>query len=125
MEYTVQLNEENNIISAIAKGTWQAETDNDMVKEIMEMVKSKQALKVLLDVRELQFAHSIIEVFQRAQELREKRKAFKTNHKVAIIYSADLPVDMPFFETASQNRGLPYRVFTGIDEAKEWLLQTS
>lgn len=126
MEYTVQLDGENKIVSAIAKGKWDSETDNAMVQEIMGMVEANTILKVLLDIRELQFGHSVLQVFQRAQEMREKRKKVDTtSRKVAIVYSATLQVNMPFFETASQNRGLPYRVFTEMDEAKEWLLQTS
>lgn len=126
MEYTVQLDGDNKIINAIAKGEWHSETDNAMVQEIMEMVKKNAILKVLLDIRELQFGHSVLQVFQRAKEMQEKRKKINTtSRRVAIVYSATLPVDMSFFETASQNRGLPYRVFTDINEAKEWLLQTN
>jgi len=126
MEYKVELAEEEKFIHAFAKGKWDAETDNAMVKEIMEMVENNAILRVLLDIRELQFNHSILQMFQRVQEMREKRKATsKTSRRVAIVYSATLPVEATFFETASQNRGLPYRVFTDINEAKEWLLQTT
>lgn len=123
MEYKVGLTEEK-FIHAVAKGNWNAEIDNNMVQEIMDLVEKKEILKVLLDIRELQFRHSVLQIFQRVQEMREKRKATsKTSRRVAIVYSATLPVEVPFFETASQNRGLPYRVFTDIDEAKEWLLE--
>lgn len=126
MEYKVQLDEQNNIVNAIAKGEWKSEIDNAMVQEILEMVEKNTALKVLLDIRELHFEHSVLQVFQRAQEMREIRKQIDTtSRKVAIVYSATLQVNMPFFETASQNRGLPYRVFIDLEEAKEWLLQTS
>jgi len=126
MEYKVGLGEEEKFIHAFAKGKWNAETDNALVKEIMTMVEKEAILKVLLDIRELQFSHSILQMFQRVQEMREKRKATsKTSRRVAIVYSATLPIEANFFETVSQNRGLPYRVFTDIDEAKEWLLRGS
>lgn len=126
MEYKVGLGEEAKFIHAFAKGKWDAETDNAMVKEIMNMVEQEGILNVLLDIRELQFSHSVLQMFQRVQEMREKRKATsKTSRRVAIIYSVVLAVEANFFETASQNRGLPYRVFTNIDEAKEWLLRRS
>lgn len=126
MEYKVGFGEEEKFIHAFAKGKWDAETDNAMVKEIMNMVEREGILNVLLDIRELRFSHSVLQMFQRVQEMREKRKATsKTSRRVAIIYSVVLAVEANFFETASQNRGLPYQVFTDIDEAKEWLLRRS
>jgi len=130
MEYKVELGKEKEFIYAFAKGEWDSEVDNALVKEIMNMVEEEGILKVLLDIRELQFNHSILQMFLRVQEMREKRRAKrratgKTSRRVAIVYSDTLPVEGTFFETASQNRGLPYWVFSDIEKAKEWLLMGS
>lgn len=126
MEYSIHLDEESKIVSATARGEWDSATDNAMVQEIMTAVTLKGVQKVLLDLRELIFDLPMFQIFERAKEISEQRLAQpRVSSKVALVYSpADpkLDADMQFFETASRNRGLPYRVFTNVDDAREWLM---
>lgn len=126
MDYTIQMDEENKIVTAVAKGDWDSDTDNSLVFQIMEMVDVTGVQKVLLDIRQLRFKISIVQIFERAKELRNIRLKFnKTSAKAAILYSAadpKLEEDMNFFETAARNRNLPYQVFKDIEEAIAWLL---
>ena len=126
MDYIIQLDEKNRIVTAVAKGEWDSDTDNTMVYQILEMVDVTGVQKVLLDIRELRFKLPIIQIFERAKELRVERQKFsKTSAKAAIIYSSEdqkLEEDMIFFETAARNRGLPYQVFKEIDAGLKWLL---
>ncbi len=126
MEYTVQLKEDLNLVFATASGEWESQTDNAMVRAIMETVDTSGSRKVLLDIRELHFDLPIIHYFERVQEMREKRRQFgTTSTKTAIVYSSTdekLDRDIAFFETASRNRSLPYRTFKVMEEAMGWLL---
>jgi hypothetical protein len=126
MDYVIQLDEKNRIVTAVAKGEWDSDTDNTMVYQILEMVDVTGVQKVLLDIRELRFKLPIIQIFERAKELRVERQKFsKTSAKAAIIYSSEdqkLEEDMVFFETAARNRGLPYQVFKDINDGLKWLL---
>ena len=126
MEYTVQLKEDLNLILATASGEWESQTDNAMVREIMETVDGTGSRKILLDIRELHFDLPIIQIFERVQEMREKRQQFEiTSTRTALVYSSmneKLDNDLTFFETASRNRGLPYRTFKDMEEALAWLL---
>jgi hypothetical protein len=126
MDYTIRLDEERRIVTAAAKGDWNSDTDNSMIVQIMEMVDATGIQKVLLDIRELRFKVSIVQIFERAKELRTIRQKFnKTSAKAAIIYSSEVPKldeDMIFFETAARNRNLPYQVFKDIDDGLKWLL---
>lgn len=126
MDYTIQLDEENKIVVAVAKGDWDSDTDNSLVLQILDMVDVTGARGVLLDIRHLHFKVSIVQIFERAKDLRTMRLKFnKTSSKAAILYFANDPKleeEMNFFETAARNRNLPYQVFKDIEEAITWLL---
>lgn len=128
MEYVIEQSEDQRLIIAKAKGEWDSETDNQMVREMMNMVVQTGVRKILLDMRTLQFDFSVLRIFERAQEMRDQRRTVEmVSSKVALVYtstSAKLEEDMRFFENAAQNRGLPYRSFHNIDDARLWLLDS-
>jgi len=115
------------MIIATASGEWDQATDNAMVREIMEAVDTSGSTKVLMDIRELHFDLPIIQIFERAQELRQQRGGFgRKSAKTAVVYpSTDKKMkdDMAFFEIAARNRNLPYRTFKDIGEAMAWLME--
>lgn len=125
MEYVIQIDEENGIISAIAHGEWNSNADNTMIREIMDLVETKGLNKILLDISALQFDFPVVQIFERASEVREYRlQKTRVSSKVALIYSASDPKveqDMQFFETVARNRSLPYRIFTNANDARKWL----
>jgi hypothetical protein len=129
MNYIVEFTEEQGIVSARAEGEWDSTTDNSMVLEILEMVDATRSSKVLLDIRELHFNQSMVQLFERVKVIREQRREFgKVSAKAAIVYTAFTPKDeedMRFFENAARNRGLPYRSFKDIEEAMTWLIGDS
>jgi hypothetical protein len=126
MNYIVEFKEEQRIVSARAEGQWDYTTDNNMVREILEMVDSTGSTRVLMDIRELHFDLPMFQIFERAKEMREQRSKFgKVSARAAIVYSPSMPKieeDMKFFENAARNRGLPYRMFQDIEEAMTWLI---
>lgn len=126
MNYTVEFNEEQRIVSARAEGKWDSTIDNGMVHKILEMVDASSSSKVLLDIRELHFDLPMFQIFERAKEMREQRSKFgKVSARAAIVYSpstSKIEEDMKFFENAARNRGLPYRMFQDIEEAMAWLI---
>lgn len=126
MEYAIQLDETAGLISARATGAWESEKDNLMVDQLLQLVDTSEVNKILLDIRELHFDLSIIQIFQRAKTMREKRlKQNKVTSKVALVYApadSKRDADMKFFENASQNRGMPYCVFIDMEKAQQWLL---
>ncbi|MBL8102230.1 MAG: hypothetical protein JNM02_06855 [Anaerolineales bacterium] len=127
MEYLIRLDEENKIVIAVARGEWDSGVDDTMIRRIMEMVDTTGMQKVLLDIRELRFKLPMVQIFERAKEMRAERQKFnKTSAKAAIVYSTEdtgLEEDMLFFETAARNRSLPYQVFKDVEEAMDWLLR--
>jgi hypothetical protein len=127
MEYTIQLTNDSQVISVVITGKWDSTTDKAMALDVMAKVAETKLSRVLVDMRELQFDLPIINMFQRAKELRDQRRGFEAvSTRVALVYTAvskKLDESLKFFEDASQNRGLPYRVFKNVDSALEWLLK--
>ena len=127
MQYTIQLETDNGLISIRAEGDWDRDTDNKMVEEIMQTVDSSSLRRVLLDIRELRFDLSMAQIFERARDMRDQRSQHAlVSSRVALVYAEGNPkldADMHFFEATAQNRSVPYRVFVDIEKAREWLLQ--
>jgi len=125
MEYTIQLINASQIVSVTITGKWDSKTDKAMALDVMAKVAESKAGKVLVDMRELQFDLPIINLFDRAKELREQRSRFApVSGRVALVYKAGskkLDESLIFFENTSRNRGLPYQVFKEIESALEWL----
>jgi len=129
MEYTIHIIEDQKIIHVTATGLWDKQTEDLMTYEILGNVAKLGFKKVLLDMREIEFNMSLADIFQRAQELRDQRVESRSfSFKDAIIsFAKDKKAEdnFGFFEDAARNRGLPYKVFKGLDEAHGWLTENS
>lgn len=125
MNYSIEIMQEAGFIRVMTTGKWIKEKDDGLVREIMETIARTGVRKVLLDMRELHFDFPLFTIFQRAQDLRDQRMEYSLlSLKVALVYPPEnekMKDDFSFFETAAQNRGLPYRVFEQVEEALEWL----
>jgi hypothetical protein len=125
MNYDIQLMEEPKIVQVTTSGAWEREVDNAMGLDIMKKMAEWKVNRALIDMRELQFELRVIDIFQRAENLRDQRREVKPiSSKIALVYnpiSKKVDEDFIFFENTSQNRGLPYRVFKQMESALEWL----
>lgn len=125
MNYSIQLLEEPKIAQVITSGAWEREVDNAMGLEIMKKMAEWKVNKAVIDMRELQFELRVLDIFQRAETLRDQRREVKPpSSKVALVYKPISPKvddDFLFFENTSRNRGLPYRVFKQMEDALVWL----
>ncbi|NJC97961.1 MAG: hypothetical protein C3F07_08140 [Anaerolineales bacterium] len=125
MDFSIELLQDPPIINVTVAGQWDSKTDNDMALDIMKKVSETKVDKVLVDLRELQFEIPVVDIFQRAKDLREQRRGFApVSAKVALVYrpvDQKMEEDFIFFENTSQNRGLPYRVFQRMESALAWL----
>ena len=128
MEYSIQLMEEpTRIVQIVTSGEWEREVDNAMGLEIMKKMFEWKINKAVIDMRDLQFELRVLDIFQRAETLRDQRRKVEHNSsKVALVY---LPKDKKtdddfiFFENTARNRGLPYRVFKQMETALAWLAE--
>ena len=128
MNYSIQLMEEpTRIVQVITSGEWEREVDNAMGLDVMQKMVEWKVNKAVIDMRDLQFELRVLDIFQRAETLREQRRKVEHNSsKVALVYqSKDKKTDddFIFFENTARNRGLPYRVFKQMEAALEWLAE--
>ena|SRR5690242_6066670 len=127
MDYTIQLVEDRKLIIATAMGDWEQEADNAMVRQIMDAIGTSGLDRVLVDIRELKLNIPLVQIFERAKELREQRRqADVSSAKAAVVYPPNDPkleADFNFFENAARNRGLPYRAFNNMEDAMDWLME--
>lgn len=125
MDYAFQLLEEPKVIVVTITGEWNSDMDTSMGLEIMSKEIEWNVYRVVVDMRALKFEIRLADIFQRATDLNQQRRELKVaGTRVAIVYN---PInnrvvdDFKFFENTAQNRGAPYRVFTEMDAALEWL----
>ena len=125
MNYTIQLIEDSRIVQVTTSGEWEREVDNVMGLEIMKKMAEWKVNKAVIDMRDLQFELRVLDIFQRAETLRDQRREVKApSTKVALVYlpkDKKVDEDFIFFENTARNRGLPYRVFKQMENALEWL----
>lgn len=128
MDYVIEHDIKKQIITVTAKGKWELEKDNEMIRQIMQAVEESARKKVLVDIRELHFDLPMLHLYDRARGLRKQRLDFKiTSRKVALVYSTStkkMDDALLFFETAARNRNLPYRVFKDLADAWDWLCES-
>ena len=55
MDYVIEHDIKKQIITVTAKGKWELEKDNEMIRQIMQAVEESGSKKVLVDIRELHF----------------------------------------------------------------------
>jgi len=125
MDYSIQLIEDSKIAQVVTSGEWEREVDNAMGLEIMKKMSEWKVNKAVIDMRNLQFELRVLDIFQRAETLRDQRREVKApSTKVALVYlprDKRADEDFIFFENTARNRGLPYRVFKQMESALEWL----
>ena len=127
MDYTIQLMEDQGSVIVRASGDWDAQADDAMIQQIMEVVEAGKGRKILLDLRHLHFQLPLIHFFERAVELqKQRRQHVSVSTRAAILcMTGDQKFEesVSFFETAARNRDLPYRIFKEEAQAMAWLME--
>ncbi len=125
MNYVIQPDSKDRIIKVRAKGKWDLEFGRAMSREIAGTVDATHLRLVLVDMRQVVIRASILQIYERVKELWDEHQSAKqTVWKVAAVLTLDdqeFRKEMQFFENTAQNRGLPYRIFSEMDEAFGWL----
>lgn len=126
MEHTIVHDLTIDILIVTLQGDWEAEKDDMLVRDTLNMVASTGIRKILVDLRRLtKLDFSALSLYERVQRVQDRRRAAETaSSKVAILYAARDPKareGFQFFENITRNRGLPYRLFEDHEDAIEWL----
>lgn len=88
-----------------------------MMNEIIDMEKSANVAKQLVDIRKLKGRLTAFEVYDLVRDYPEDRPKMI----VALVDTPENAEKASFHETTASNAGLVFRWFTDIDEARNWL----
>ncbi len=118
--YTLAMEVKGDLLLVRSQGVRTRATVTAMTMEIFDAARAKALSKVLIDVRELEGQLRIIDSYLVVTDVFQKLRG-KGLHKAAIVDERATPVRQWFIETVAVNRGFNFRVFTGQQEALEWL----
>lgn len=125
MEYSIQIDAERDMIVVAVTGNWELETGREMSRRLNETVISTGIQRILVDMRQVDIRVSILQIYERTKELWDEQQRFRNfTIRVSVALTLTDPNfenDMKFFETAAQNRNLPFHIFGNMKEALDWL----
>ncbi len=126
MSHTVIYNSELHIIESKLQGDMTIGEVEEIVTEIAKIAKEKDCRLIFMDFRNVLKKLSMVEMYRLPDRLKNIFAAFDINilaYKRANVVAKDLD-DYIFHENVMVNRGHNEKVFTDIDQAKEWLMET-
>ncbi|MBL8103590.1 MAG: hypothetical protein JNM02_13735 [Anaerolineales bacterium] len=127
MSHTVVYNSKLHIVEAKLQGDMTLGEVEEIVTEIAKIAKEKDCRSIFIDFRKVSQKLSILEMYRLPDRAKNIFAAFSMNvllYKRANVVAKDLD-DYIFHENVMVNRGQNEKVFTDIDQAKEWLMETS
>ena len=118
--YKLAIETKGNHLFVRADGVRTRATVTAMTMEIFDAALANHMSKVLIDVRELKGQLGILDSYLIVTEVFEKLRG-KGLRRAAIVDEQVSPLRERFLETVAYNRWFNFRVFTGTEEALEWL----
>jgi len=127
MSHTVIYNSELRIVESKLQGDMTLSEVEEIVTKIAKIAKEKDCRLIFIDFRKVSQKLSILEMYRLPDRTKNIFASFGMNvslYKRANVVAKDLE-DYIFHENVMVNRGQNEKVFTDIDKAKEWLMETS
>ena len=89
--------------------------------EILEILRSRQGERLLVDITAVQGRSNIVEAISRADRLRGEHHIH--SHRIAVLELLQNQRVAQDEELVLSNRGIPVRFFFGEAEAMKWLVE--
>lgn len=127
MPHTVIYNSELHLVESKLQGDMTLGEVEEIVTKIAKIAKEKDCCFIFTDFREVSRKLPMWQIYELPNRLKNIFAAFDINillYKRANVVAKDLD-DYVFHENVMVNRGQNEKVFTDIDQAKEWLMKTS
>jgi hypothetical protein len=124
MPHTVIYNSELHIVESKLQGNMTLGEVEEIVTKIAKIAKEKDCRLIFTDFREVSRKLPVWQIFELPNRLKNIFAALDINvsrYKRANVVAKDLD-DYIFHENVMVNRGQNEKVFTDIDQAKEWLI---
>ena len=127
MTHTVPYNSELHIVESKLQGNMTLVEVDEIVTQTAKIAKEKECRLILNDFREVSRKLPLWQIYELPDRIRTIFTSFGINvwlYKRANVVAKDLD-DYIFHENVMVNRGQNEKVFTDIDQAKKWLIETS
>jgi hypothetical protein len=127
MPHTVFYNSDLHLIESKLQGDMTLGEAEEIVTEIAKTAKEKDCRLIFMDFRNVSQKLSMVEMYRLPDRTKNIFTSFGLNvslYKRANVVAKDLD-DYIFHENIMVNRGHNEKVFTDIDQAKEWLMEKS
>jgi hypothetical protein len=116
--YNITASVNGDILEIVATGDIaEPDTRKIMMREIIDVEKSTNVKKQLLDVRQLNGRLGTVEIYNYVRDYPPDRPRMK----VALVDTSEYAQIASFHETTAVNAGLSCKWFTDINEARMWL----
>ena len=123
MPHTVFYNSELHIVESTLQGEMTVGEVDEFVTQIAKTAKDKNSHLIITDFREVAQKLSILEIYELPDRIKSIFTSFGLDiwhYKRANVVAKDLD-DYIFHENVMVNRGQNEKVFTDMDQAKQWL----
>ena len=125
MAYSVTFNEESGFIHAIYEGDLDMAGITGMMHDVGLEIRAHDCYLVLSDYSKAKMAISIADLYEMPKLILKRSKemgvsAYKI--KRALIIPPAAYENFRFFENVSLNNSQTVKIFTDVNQAKEWLL---
>lgn len=123
MPFTVEYDPEEETITARVQGGVNLGTLQDLVKEIVSLVKQKDCHRVLSDMREADLLVSMGEMYFMPQFIQvvAAEKGVNLFNVQRAFLAAQNDATLQFFELIAVNRNHHTKMFFELEEARAWL----
>ena len=95
--------------------------EKEFAKNCYEVILKNNSKKVIIDQREIDFTSSIVDQTETVSFYNEEFESFIRFVRIAIVISPKDKELHEFWELYANNRGYPWRVFTKIEDAIEYI----
>ena len=110
------------LIVMTATGTLDLVASKAALKSIVADSNFDARCKVLLDLRDIDCAMSVTDIYELAVHMAAPNPALPTNKKIALLVAGHAAFDHArFLEMCAGNRGLKMRAFEDYETADQWL----
>ena len=120
MEYYVDIDDRNQVVLCVCKGTLDLASAKAMTRDVRKQ-SFELGYGLLYDITNVSLSVGITDAYFYPRDTANLYEDFiHRKNKAAIIYKADNEF-LEFFETTAQNTGVNIKLFRNREEAIEWL----
>lgn len=118
MPYTINYDQATDCILVIATGELDSSLLQNIAFGVLDTIKKHECSRVLSDLRDAKLTRDTLDIYQMPDKAMEAGVSHGCKRALVV---GDRSSEFRFLETMFVNRGHNVKMFTGIDDARDWL----